>query len=177
MPHVSSVSACAHSYVLSHKLPYNLSHLVFFTLSTSSINDTRELYVLQVSQSYNGICIDWSRDGFWFEMESRCIWIFLDHQMSWRWERARNLVKAPAFFGTGRGGEKEFKSFADFNLSGRSLNATMISGYAMSKCRKCLKAKSVFATPIFKGMWFLLSCLRSRNRPRGASATRTQLPP
>ena len=39
-------------------------------------------------------------------------------------ERTRKFVSGPGFLGTGRGGgEKEFKSFADFNLCGPSLNA------------------------------------------------------
>jgi len=38
--------------------------------------------------------------------------------------RTRTFVRGPGFFGTGRGGEKEFKSFVDFNLRGPSLNAT-----------------------------------------------------
>ena len=38
-------------------------------------------------------------------------------------ERTRKFVRGPGFLGTGRGGEKEFKLFVDFNLCGPSLNA------------------------------------------------------
>ena len=38
-------------------------------------------------------------------------------------ERRRKFVRGPGFLGTGRGGKREFKSIADFNLCGLSLNA------------------------------------------------------
>ena len=40
-------------------------------------------------------------------------------------QRTRNFVRGPGFFGTGRGSVKQFTTFADFNLCGPSLNASM----------------------------------------------------
>ena len=40
-------------------------------------------------------------------------------------QRTRNFVRGPGFYGTGRGGIKQFTSFADFNLCGPSLNASI----------------------------------------------------
>ena len=39
-------------------------------------------------------------------------------------QRTRNFVRGPGFYGTGRGGIKQFTSFADFNLCGPSFNAS-----------------------------------------------------
>lgn len=38
--------------------------------------------------------------------------------------RTRNFVRGPGFFGTGRGGLKEFNTFSDFNLCGPSTNSS-----------------------------------------------------
>ena len=39
-------------------------------------------------------------------------------------QRKRNFVRGPGFHGTGRGGKKQFTTFADFNLCGPSINAS-----------------------------------------------------
>lgn len=139
MPYVS-VSACAPSLCFQSQAFLQFVTLFFLSLSTSSLNDAHPLAV-----KLNKLI----EDG---KIPQSCIYYkFLNHTMSFaltdpktasgfKWddevceffstikylggERTRKFVRGPGFFGTGRGGEKEFKSFADFNLYGPSLNAT-----------------------------------------------------
>ena len=139
MPYVS-VSACAPSLCFQSQAFLQFVTLFFLSLSTSSLNDAHPLAV-----KLNKLI----EDG---KIPQSCIYYkFLNHTMSFaltdpktasgfKWddevceffstikylggERTRKFVRGPGFFGTGRGGEKEFKSFADFNLCGPSLNAT-----------------------------------------------------
>ena len=139
MPYVS-VSACAPSLCFQSQAFLQFVTLFFLSLSTSSLNDAHPLAV-----KLNKLI----EDG---KIPESCIYYkFLNDTMSFaltdpktasgfKWddevceffltikylegERTRKFVRGPGFFGTGRGREKEFKSFADFNLCGPSLNAT-----------------------------------------------------
>ena len=139
MPY-ASVSACAPSLCFQSQAFLQFVTLFFLSLSTSSLNDAHPLAV-----KLNKVI----EDG---KIPESCIYYkFLNDTMSFaltdpktasgfKWddevceffstikylggERTRKFVRGPGFFGTGRGGEKEFKSLADFNLCGPSLNAT-----------------------------------------------------
>lgn len=160
-----------HPYVFSLKPSYNLLHFFFLSLSTSSLNDAHPLAV-----KLNKLI----EDG---KIPESCIYYkFLNDTMSlaltdpktasgFKWddevceffstikylggERTRKFVRGPGFFGTGRGGEKEFKSFADFNLCGPSLNAT-------KRCQSGYTTESGMIKPHLQSLHSLCQQLRPR---------------
>ncbi|XP_014674326.1 PREDICTED: uncharacterized protein LOC106814524 [Priapulus caudatus] len=65
-------------------------------------------------------------------------------------ERTANFICGPGFHGTGRGGTKEFKTYADFNLGGPS-------EYATRKCHAGYTTKSGVIKQILQSFYSLTS--------------------